>query len=161
MKKLLASIFISFIFVSHNALAYFTESGEAKIVYPSGVEKTIPFSFSFEQESGENYFSAGKMRVAVDQLPEKYSMALILHKEKYIWVQELAKGYFDTFNLTLGKHQISLVKSPNNNLKGDYELKINDNKYKFENNTVQLIFKFTEKGIKSIKPTGAILDRSL
>lgn len=154
--RIFCCLFSLSIFFSTAALAEFDLPGEATLVYPSGLKKTVDFGFSFKMTDDGTRFSAGASSVAVSQVPEQYTLALYLHKDEFIWVSEFSQGYFSTFVYKVGEHVIELRKAPERNIKGHYELVIDGKVSLFDTNTIQLDFTFNDQGIKRIIPRGAI-----
>ncbi|MER2491385.1 hypothetical protein [Catenovulum sediminis] len=154
--KKLACAFGVLILSTQGAFAEFNIPGKATIVYPSGLEKTIDFGFSYENTDEGTQFSAGPFSVPVAEVPEQYSIALILHQDEYVWVQEFAKGYFTSFVYQVGNNKIELRKAPDRQIKANYELLVNGRMYLFDTNSIQLLFKFNDKGIDKIEANGAI-----
>ncbi|WP_440903841.1 hypothetical protein ACMZOO_13410 [Catenovulum sp. SX2] len=154
--RILICLFTASLFLSMPARAEFDLPGKATLVYPSGLEKSVDFGFSFKMTDEGTKFSAGTSSVSVSQVPEQYTLALYLHKDEFIWVSEFSQGYFSTFTYKIGEHLIELRKAPERSIKGKYELVIDGKISLFDSNTIQLDFIFNSDGIKRIVPRGAI-----
>ncbi|WP_111979890.1 hypothetical protein [Algibacillus agarilyticus] len=161
MKKIAVLLLTLTSLLSFACFAEFDIPGKATITYPTGVTKNVNFNFSLKPTNGEMYFSAGPYKMATSQAPERYSIAVLLQKNDFAWVQEFGQGYFKEFDYQLGEHNIKLTKAPNRNIKGHYELSLNGKKYLFENKTVQIVIKFNDNGIETINFEGAIKDLAL
>lgn len=148
-----------------SAQADFEYPGKGTLTYPTGMKKAFNFGFTFKQSATGYVFKVGQQEMSVPDVPSKYSLWLTLHQDKHVWVQEFAKGYFQSFDWTLGTHQIKLYKKnfsqkrskgDKKRSKGDYVLNIDGNDYYFHHNTGQIQINFNEKGIKSIETEGFV-----
>lgn len=156
-KTIIFSIFALF---SSVAFADFDIQGKGELTFPTGTKKEFQLGFKFDSSNGE--FSVGKQSFSTDQVPEKYSVGLVLHKGEFMWVQEFNKGYFSTFEWKLGKHKISLSKKKfNNPVKGDYVLTVNGNPYHFSSTIAQLNIEFDKDGITGVSVEGMNADIGL
>ncbi len=148
------------LFCSFWSYADFNLVGKGTYIDPEGIKQPLDFNLAWQPVNGEYTFSVGKFQTPMASFPEKYSVGLILHKDKYIWVQEFTDNYFSEFDLELGKHNISLKKHKfNKPVKGDYILTVDEKTYFFESTIAQIEFVFGSKGIEDIKVHGVVLDR--
>lgn len=148
--------------MSFNAYADFNYDGKLKITYPSGqsVEKEMPLSYT--QKGYDHTFQVGEHVFNVSGKPESYSIAMLLQPNNLVWVQEFAKGQFESFKLDLGDYKFKLVKKIlNEPVKGDYILSVNNVDYFFQQNLAQITFQFDEKGIKEVEVDGMIASLGL
>lgn len=144
------------------ATADFAESGELELFYPTGSSKKLEMPLAYTGGEYDHIFQVGKMKYNVSGQPEKYSFAVVLQKNNYVWVQEFAKGYFESFDWNIGDYKIRLYKEilakP---VMGDYILSINDTDYFFSKKIAQLTFIFDENGIKEIEVDGMVASLGL
>ena len=148
--------------MSFNALADFNYDGKLKITYPSGqtVEKEMPLSYT--QKEYDHTFQVGEHVFNVSGEPESYSIAMLLQPNNLVWVQEFAKGQFESFKLDLGEYKFKLVKKIlNEPVKGDYILSVNNVDYFFQQSLAQITFLFDENGIKEVEVDGMIASLGL
>ena len=91
-------------------LADFQLEGDLVLHYPTGTQKEIKMPISYTGKEYDHKFKVGTMEYSVSGRPEKYSFALVLQKNNYMWVQEFSKGYFEGFEWRIGDHKIRLYK---------------------------------------------------
>lgn len=147
---------------SFAAQADFEYTGKGTLTYPTGITKAFDFGFAFKEGPNGYFFKVGKQEMPTTEVPKRYSIWLTLHKEKHLWVQEFAKGYFQAFDWKLGDHTIKLYKKTYKNkaVKGDYLLEIDGDRFNFHKANAQIQINFTKKGILSIETDGFIRDSS-
>jgi uncharacterized protein YdeI (BOF family) len=145
---------------SFSALADFEYPGKGTLTYPTGTQKKFAFGFAFKKGPDGQYFQVGEQKMSTDEVPQKYSIWLTLHQDKYVWVQEFSKGYFEGFDWQLGKHHITLKKKlfDKKRAKADYVLNIDGYDYFFSNTNGQIEIEFNNKGIKVININGFVKD---
>jgi hypothetical protein len=148
---------------SFSASAEFDYAGKGTLTYPTGMQKPFAFGFAFKMGAEGQYFRVGEQKMSTSEVPEKYSIWLTLHKDKHVWVQEFAKGYFQEFDWQLGKNRITLKKKvfEKKRAKADYVLNINGDDYFFTNTNGQIEITFTKDGIKAIETAGFVKDIGL
>ena len=152
---LLAAMTLSML--SFNAAADFNYDGKLTVIYPSGqsVEKELPLSYT--QKGYDHTFQVGEHIFNVSGEPESYSIAMLLQPNNLVWIQEFAKGQFESFKLDLGDYKFKLVKKIlNEPVKGDYIFSVNNVDYFFQQNLAQVTFLFDENGIKEIEVDGMV-----
>jgi hypothetical protein len=144
-------------------MADFDYPGKGTLIYPTGMEKAFEFGFAFKQEANGYVFKVGKQKINTTDVPSKYALWLTLHQGKHVWIQEFAKGYFQGFDWTLGKHKIKLYKKTfdKKRAKGDYVLNIDGDDYYFRDKTGQIQINFNNNGIRSIETGGFVKDIGL
>jgi len=142
--------------------ADFNLEGALTLHYPTGSKKEIDMPIAYTGKEYEHKFKVGKMEYSVSGRPEKYSFALVLQKNNYMWVQEFSKGYFESFDWQIGDRKIRLYKQIlSKPVKGDYILSIGEKDYFFQQNLAQLTFIFDEEGIKEIEVDGMVASLGL
>jgi len=142
--------------------ADFDLKGDLTLHYPTGSKQEIQMPIAYKGDQYEHKFKVGKMEYSVTGRPEKYSFALVLQKNNYMWVQEFSKGYFESFDWKIGDHKIRLYKEIlSKPVKGDYILSIDDKDYFFQQRLAQLTFIFDEEGIKEIEVDGMVASLGL
>lgn len=144
------------------AQADFNLQGDLTLHYPTGSSKSLEMPIAYTSSEYDHTFQIGKAKYSVTGQPEKYSFALVLQKNNYVWVQEFAKGYFESFDWKIGDYDIKLYKEilakP---VMGDYILSIGDTDYFFSKNIAQITFIFDEEGIKEIEVDGMVASLGL
>ncbi|QTH64401.1 hypothetical protein J1N51_02625 [Psychrosphaera ytuae] len=142
---------------SNVALADFSLTGELNAVDPRGksIKKDMPMAFT---QVGDDFkFKIGKFEYKVPSRPEKYSIALVLQDNNFVWVQEFNKRPIKSFEWKLGEHNIRLYKEVlKKPVKGDYILAIDDKDYFFKNKLAQITFIYNEEGIEAIEVDGMV-----
>ena len=109
---------------------------EGKLVvtdpYKKKHEKNM--SIGFTDDGNVQKFIVGEHQYKVPGKPEKYSVAILLQDNNFVWVQEFHSKPLKSFTWQLGEHKISLYKEIlRNPVKGDYILSIDDKDYFFNN----------------------------
>lgn len=148
--------------LSFNAAADFNYDGKLKITYPSGqsIEKEMPLSYT--KKDYDHTFQVGEHVFNVSGKPESYSIAMLLQPNNLVWVQEFAKGQFESFKLELGDYKFKLVKKIlNEPVKGDYILSVGNVDYFFQQNLAQITFQFDDDGIKEVEVDGMVASLGL
>ena len=115
-----------------------------------------PFTFGFAWDSEQGTLRIGNKSYDMDTLPESYSLALVLSKDdSQVWLQEFHSGWFDSFYWQLGEHVIRLEKGQfEQQVKGNYELHIDDRSYFFTSNNAAIKVNFAAEGVESITVSG-------
>lgn len=153
--KSLRFALISLFFVPMMASADFVATGSGSLTYPTGLKQPLDFSISFQKGT----FSVGPLSMKTPSTPEKYSLGIILYKDKHVMVQEFANGYFSEFDLSISDHEISLRKKTfKDQVKGNYVVSIDGVDYFFTSSIGQIEFMLTDKGIKGIEVQGLVKD---
>jgi hypothetical protein len=144
------------------AHADFNIKGDLKVIYPTGQTKDVDMSLSYQASEYDHKFKVGKYEYSVTGQPERYSFALVLQKNNFLWVQEFTKGYFEGFEWTLGDHKLKLYKEVlAKPVMGDYILTIDDKDYFFQKRLAQLTVIFDEDGVKEIEVDGMVASLGL
>jgi len=135
------------------ASAEFDYSGQGKLLDETGQTQSFQFGFSFLQHEGEYRFNAGKLSMAVDEVPKRYTLELVLNDQQQIWVSDFSKKPLLGFEWQIGEHQLQLKKDPTTSPKaGLYKLTIDKTEYFFTSkNRGQVHFIFSDKGITGIE----------
>ncbi len=82
---------------------------KVSLVLLDGSKQSLQFGFAFTQKNGTEVFQAGVQEVEVAELPDKYTLALVLHQEEQIWVTDWINQPLQGFEWTLGKHSFKLT----------------------------------------------------
>ena len=143
-------------------MADFALEGELTATDPRGkvIKRDMPMAF---KTVGDDFkFKIGKFEYKVAGQPEKYSIAVVLQENNFVWVQEFSQKPIKSFEWQLGDHKIKLykeiLKKP---VKGDYILAIDDKDYFFKNRLAQITFKYNEEGIEEIVVDGMVASLGL
>ncbi|GAB2992229.1 hypothetical protein [Psychrosphaera aestuarii] len=148
--------------LSSNSYAEFKLDGNLTVVDPYGKTHTKEMPMGFASSAEKQTFTIGPHTYKVPGQPEKYSIAIVLQDNNFVWVQEFHNKPIKTFEWQLGEHKISLIKEilmkP---VKGDYILSIDDKDYFFNNRLAQVTFIFNEEGIENIDVSGMVASLGL
>jgi hypothetical protein len=138
--------------LSPMAMAEFDYPGHGMLIDEAGKEQSFDFGFSFLLQEGEYFFKAGRLSMAVDEVPKRYTLELVLNDKQQIWVSDFSKKPLQGFEWKIGEHQLQLNKEPANSPQaGLYKLTIDKTNYFFTSkNRGQIQFKFNDKGISEI-----------
>ena len=138
--------------------AYFTLPGQGQLVLLDGSKQSLQFGFSFTQKNGTEVFQAGIQEVEVAELPDKYTLALVLHQNEQIWVTDWINKPLQGFEWSLGKHSFKLRKNTDpkyaDKARGGYVLLFDNTPYFFHKNMAQIKFHFTKDGVSEIRIEG-------
>lgn len=152
---------ISGLLLSPHALADFEYSGQGQFLDETGQTQNFQFGFSFLQHEGEYKFKAGRLSMAVDEVPKRYTLELVLNDQQQIWVSDFSKKPLSGFNWQIGQHQLQLTKeSATSPQAGRYKLTVDKTEYFFTSkNRGQIHFKFNDKGIVEIEVDSMITQK--
>lgn len=155
------STLITGLLLSPIAIADFDYSGQGTLLDGSGQPQKFQFGFSFLQHEGEYKFNAGRLSMAVDEVPKRYTLELVLNDKQQIWVSDFSKKPLSGFDWKIGEHQLQLQQEPPNSPRaGLYKLTIDNTAYFFTSkNRGQIHFKFTDKGIAEIEVESMITQK--
>lgn len=134
------------------ALSDFEYVGQGTLTTETGQTERFQFGFSYLQFDGEYKFSAGKLSMAVDEVPKRYTLELVKNEQQQVWVSDFSKKPLLGFEWQIGGHQLQLKKiEPPSPKAGQYQLTIDNTEYFFTSkNRGQVHFKFNDKGIAEI-----------
>lgn len=135
------------------AAADFDYSGQGSFIDETGQSQNFQFGFSFLQHEDGYKFNAGRLSMAVDEVPKRYTLELVLNDKQQIWISEFSKTPLLGFDWQIGTHQLQLKKEvANKPHAGKYKLTIDKTDYFFTSkNRGQIYFKFNSKGIDTIE----------
>jgi hypothetical protein len=137
-----------------SAWAYFTVPGQGQLFLLDGSVQSLQFGFAFNQKNGAEVFQAGIQEMEVAELPEKYTLALVLHQDTQIWVTDWINKPLQGFEWTLGRHTFVLSKNTEpkyaDRARGGYVLMFNKTPYFFHKNMAQIKFHFTKEGVAEV-----------
>jgi len=155
MKKILILMLASWL---PAAFADFILPGSGELQLADGQSQVLDFGFSYKQYNGGFVFQAGNQQVEVADVPEKYTLALVLHQDKEVWITDWANKPLTAFNWTLKDHKLVLQKNTdpkfNDKARGGFVLFIDDTPYFFYKNMAQLKFHFDKTGLKEMSVEG-------
>ncbi len=138
--------------------AYFVLPGHGQLELLNGSKQQLDFGFAYSQKNGKTIFKAGAQEVEVAELPDKYTLALILHQDKEIWVTDWLNQPLQGFEWVIGKHSFKLSKNTNpkntKRARGGYVLMVDQTPYFFHKNMAQIKFHFSREGIEEIRIEG-------
>lgn len=98
-----------------------------------------------------------------DELPPNYILNVIVNDKGLIYIGEFANGFFESFELTLGGHQVAI--KPRREFDSEKPIKhlvvyIDDMSYLLDTTHPSLRFSFDTNGISDIDGNGLIRDLS-
>ena len=109
--KLVNRLLLAFSFLYAGlTFADFRHDGKLVLTYPTGQSTEHDLVLSYTSEGFDHKFQVGKHTFNVSGKPESYSIAMLLQPNNLVWVQEFAKGQFETFTLDIGDYKFKLVK---------------------------------------------------
>lgn len=140
------------------AWATFEVPGHGQLTLVNGESQPLNFGFAYKQLNGGYVFQAGSQQVEVDELPEKYTLALVLHQDKEVWITDWTNQPIQSFDWTLGRYHVVLKKNTDPKLadkaRGGYVLQVDNSLYFFHKNMAQLKFHFDSTGLKELTVEG-------
>jgi hypothetical protein len=163
MKPLKIAMFSATLMLFSSAVsADFNFTGQAKLHAVDGQASTIPFGFSFLKAAEGYIFSLGEHQMEVEEVPKRFTLALVLNEQNQVWVTDFSKSPLHGFDWNIAPHSIQLVKQHDLVPKrpGDYTLLINGTRYHFTEKKRGLIhFNFNEKGIDTITVEAMVMPK--
>lgn len=153
MKYLTRVLASAALFCSTTSFAEFQLNGPVQLTLGDGSQQQTEFGFAFLQHKGGYQFQLGPHNMAVDEVPKRYTLALMLNKDQLVWARDFSKAPLSGFHWQIGKHQLKLFKQKLQPARpGDFVLLIDDLRYHFiEGRPAQIHFHFDEKGISEIE----------
>lgn len=152
------SLMLLFLLWGQTAWAYFTVPGQGQLILFDGSLQSLKFGFGFSQKNGTEVFVAGIQEVEVAELPDKYTLALVLHQDEQIWVTDWINQPLQGFDWSLGKHSFKLTKNTDPKYKekarGGYVLMFDNTPYFFHKNMAQIKFYFNKDGVSEVRIEG-------
>ena|SRR5690554_6727095 len=125
-----------------------------------GTQVDINYPLAFEQVNNIWYFRAGQQSVAINEPPRQYNMQFAVQpNDSMAYLAEFSDRYMRSFEVTVGKHTIELIPSP----EAKYGLRLRiDNRYLiFDRRTPSLSIQLDKTGITGFRPDGFIRDLSV
>ncbi|WP_337840411.1 hypothetical protein [Rheinheimera sp.] len=136
----------------------FEVPGKGSMTLANGETQPLMFSFAYKQANSGFVFQAGQQEVEVADVPEKYTLALVLHQDKEVWVTDWVNEPIASFDWTLGQYHLVLKKNTDPKLatkaRGGFVLSVNGTLYFFHKNMAQLKFHFDATGLKELSVEG-------
>lgn len=153
MKSLFGVLITSAIMFSSACQAQFELSGPVTITLQDNSTQQSHFGFAFLEQEGAYEFRIGPHQMAVEEVPKRYTLALMLNKEQLVWAKDISKAPLKGFDWQIGKHKLQLFKQALQPARpGDFVLIIDGLRYHFiEGRPAQIHFHFDEKGITEIE----------
>ncbi len=122
-----------------------------------GPDKACNLVFLLPKKTALDVFQAGIQEVEVAELPDKYTLALVLHQDEQIWVTDWINQPLQGFEWTLGKHSFKLNKNRSKipgQSRGGYVLMFDKTPYFFHKNMAQIKFHFHKEGVSEVRIEG-------
>ncbi|MDZ7870023.1 MAG: hypothetical protein U5L02_12655 [Rheinheimera sp.] len=153
MKKFLFLLQLSTLLLSPFSHAQFDLPGPIALTFADDSKENIEFGFAFLQNEGAFRFSVGRHEMAVEEVPKRYTLALMLNKDQLIWARDFTKKPLKGFEWKVGQHSLQLFKQKLQPARpGDFVLIIDGMRYHFiEGKPAQIHFHFDEKGITEVE----------
>lgn len=156
-------LLLTVLFSNVGAAQEWDASGSGTVTYPSGRTEPLNFGFAYKKAFNTYVFSAGQAKMRTNEAPPNYILNAIVNDEGHIYIAEFADGFFKSFELTLGHHQIAI--KPRRDFDADEPIKhlvvyIDDMSYLLDTTHPALKFSFDENGISQISGNGLIRDLS-
>ena len=153
MKKFLFLLQLCAMLLSPLSYAQFELAGPIELIFADDNKENTVFGFAYLEHEGSYQFSVGPHEMAVEEVPKRYTLALMLNKDQLIWARDFTKKPLKGFDWKVGKHSLQLFKQ---NLQparpGDFVLMIDGLRYHFiEGKPAQIHFHFDEKGITEVE----------
>ncbi|MDP4535024.1 hypothetical protein Q3O60_02345 [Alkalimonas collagenimarina] len=159
MKHLLTVLLLG-VALHFPAFAYFEVEGKGIVHLKNGDSKPFTFGFSYTRRDGRNVFIVGKNSLPVQQVPQKYSLALVLHQDSYVWVNDFVDEPLIGFDFEIDGHRLKLYREDGLRERGSYVIEINGVRHHFSRNIGQINFYFKPQGIDRVEPESFIRPRS-
>jgi hypothetical protein len=128
-----------------------------------GTKQSLNFGFAYNQINSVEVFQAGVQQITVTELPERYTLAVILHQDEQVWVTDWINQPLQGFEWSLGSHSFKLGKNTDpqyaDKARGGYVLWVDTTPYFFHKNMAQIKFHFDNQGISEISIEGMFSPR--
>lgn len=153
MKYLMPIFALIVLLLSAPSRAEFQLTGPVRLTLADGSVQQTEFGFAFLKQETGYQFKLGKHEMAVEEVPKRYTLALMLNKDQLVWAQDFSKSPLSGFEWQIGQHQLKLFKQSLKPARpGDFVLLIDDLRYHFvEGRPAQIHFYFNNKGIADIR----------
>ncbi len=153
MTKFLVILHLCALLLSPFSHAQFELAGPVALTFADDSKKSTEFGFAFLQNEGAYQFSVGPHKMAVEEVPKRYTLALMLNKDQLIWARDFTKKPIKGFDWKVGKHSLQLFQQKLQPARpGDFVLMIDGMRYHFiEGKPAQIHFHFNEKGITEVE----------
>jgi hypothetical protein len=154
MHKMMITLLLAL--ASLPALADFKVSGPLTLSTASGAQPPTNFDFSYTKGADGAVFQAGQLQLAVDEVPKRYTLSLVLTKDSQVWVTDFSKQPLASFQWQIGPHLIKLYKQAQKTAQpGDMVLEVNGFRHFFIAKRPALVhFLFDEHGISELRVEG-------
>ncbi|RVT45836.1 hypothetical protein EMM73_11515 [Rheinheimera sediminis] len=153
-----SSLMLLLLLCAPTAWAYFTVPGQGQLTFLDGSKQSLQFGFAYKQQNGTEVFQAGIQTLEVAELPSKYTLALVLHKDEQIWVTDWSDKPLQAFEWILGQYSFKLSKNSDakyrDKARAGYVLMFNNTPYFFHKNMAQIKFHFNKDGISEVRIEG-------
>ncbi|MCH8537254.1 MAG: hypothetical protein LAT66_05705 [Alkalimonas sp.] len=159
MKYVLISLLLAMV-TTFPAYAYFEVEGEGLVYLKNGETRPFDFGFTYTRKDGRNVFLVGRHSLVVQQVPQKYSLALVLHQETYVWVKDFINEPIIGFDFEIDGHRLKLYREEGLRERGSYVIEINGIRHHFSRNIGQINFYFKPQGIDRVEPESFLRPRS-
>lgn len=154
MHKLIVTLLLAL--ASQSALADFKVSGPLTLTTAAGEQQQTRFDFAFTSGAEGFVFQAGPQQLAVDEVPKRYTLSLVLHKNSEVWVTDFSKQPLTSLQWQIGPHLIKLYKQAQVPAQpGDMVLEVDGLRHFFiTKRPAQVHFLFNEQGIRELRVEG-------
>lgn len=154
MQKLLVALCM--IGLSLPVVADFTIAGPLTLTTKEGQQQQTDFGFAYTGTDAGYVFQAGQQQLAVDEVPKRYTLSLVLYQDSQVWVTDFSKQPLAGFQWQLGRHQLKLyrqVQVPPQ--PGNMVLEIDGVRHFFiARRPAQVHFLFDDTGIRELRVEG-------
>ncbi|ALZ75092.1 hypothetical protein [Rheinheimera sp. F8] len=153
MKNFLFLLQLLAVLLSPFSYAQFELTGPIALTFADDSKENTAFGFAFLESEGAFQFSVGPYKMAVEEVPKRYTLALMLNKDQLIWARDFTKKPLKGFDWKIGKHSLQLFKQQLQPVRpGDFVLMVDGLRYHFiEGKPAQVHFHFDEKGISEVE----------
>lgn len=142
------------------AKADFNYNGELQLHFLNGKQTTAPFVMSLTTEAGAQLFRVGNQNARLPMAPQKYALALVLQRDREVWVTDFADQPLQAFSLSIADYQLRLLQDPQaTQARGRFVLYVGEEMYYFGRGPAQINFVFGQNGITDIEVRGMFKPR--
>lgn len=141
------------------AQAYFDVRGSGVVQLQDGSSRLIEFGFTYTRIDGHHTFIAGSHKLAVPQVPQKYSLSLVLHNNEAVWVTDFADVPLLGFEFKIAGHRLKLYQEEGLRMPGSFVIEIDGVRHHFSRNIGQIDFTFDDTGITGVEPKSLLRPR--
>lgn len=141
-----------------NCLASFEMPGQGYAELSCGTSESVDFGFALKKQDESYVFTAGNQQVNVPDVPERYTLVMVLHQDKEVWIPDWFDKPLQSFDWSIAGKRIQLKQNTDSRsidkARGGFVVLVDETPYFFHSNTAQLKFHFNQEGLQDLRIEG-------